>query len=109
MRLQLAMTLAGIRHAAGLAQEIGVRAQTVNKWLHREDIHIDSYILFKAAKRLRVSPHWLLLGQGAISQPPQLSHTHTRLLQRFDALPQEAQAALLAQLACDSVLAQSTT
>lgn len=103
MRLQIAMSLAGIRHFSDLAKGIDVRPQTINKWLHRERVNIDSDHLLAAAKLLHVDPYWLFYGTGDISPPRPLSPVHARILQRFDSLSPAAQTTLLAQLACDSI------
>jgi hypothetical protein len=93
------MSSAGIRYLSDLAATIGVRPQTLNKWVHAEDIALSSEMLFKLSDACHVSARWLSTGVGYMSKPRHFSPRQVALIQRFDALSPAAQKTFLARLA----------
>lgn len=63
-RIKDSMRHAGIGKQTELARMVGVKSATVNLWVNGTSSTMDGKTLMKLSKVLKVSPWWLIFGEG---------------------------------------------
>lgn len=95
-RLNGARLLRKIRSRAELGRLIGASRATVAAWEKGTQFLNDANLLIKLSVVLRVSPRWLLLGEGRPETGAELSDLEFEMLEAFRPLNPTEQRVLLA-------------